>query len=64
MGYSLQAFGYTLSNAEAQLFKKLLATVANQASSWSTELNALDTECGDGDCGTTLALGALGMHCG
>lgn len=49
---------YRLSPDQAQLMKTLLQGLAKAVLSWRDALNELDSGCGDGDCGSTLCLGA------
>uniref|UniRef100_A0A2P2ID09 Triokinase/FMN cyclase n=2 Tax=Hirondellea gigas TaxID=1518452 RepID=A0A2P2ID09_9CRUS len=49
---------YTVSVALADQLRKFLEILVKATAEWRDLLNDLDTGCGDGDCGTTIAEGA------
>ena len=50
----------TLSEKGENLMKHCLKFLSQNLPKYEKLLNDLDTGCGDGDCGTTLKLGAEG----
>ena len=50
----------TLNPQLGDLLKVLVEGVVESAPLWTETLNALDSGCGDGDCGSTLQNGAQG----
>lgn len=50
-----------LNPAERELFRSCLVVACESILSHEKELDKLDSESGDGDCGTTLAAGARGI---
>ena len=45
-----------------QIFKRCVVRLCNELIKKEEELNELDRRSGDGDCGSTLRLGAEGRH--
>ena len=52
--------GVELSAQGADVVRKILELAATSLINMEDQLNQLDSECGDGDCGSTHAIGAKG----
>ncbi|KAF2350546.1 DhaL domain [Trinorchestia longiramus] len=52
---------FELSDDAAATVRAILRDVASTAPDWTDQLNQLDSGCGDGDCGSTIASGAQSL---